>query len=239
MVHGCGNTNPNVGLLHAMFYFHILQKSCLIYRNEEKLKSQLGPSIPVYECSTRSYTALDILDIVVGGACTSEKLCTKKPTGVRTTASFVIDLNEVQLKDIGADDNGSWITCNPHRTYKVEFHEGHIVAATPVQTPNSSNCYTVCRQYGTHKGTPDFRRILAYVTDKSGNTMNRALLHYYFKSGIESEIKVVSHGNARSSRPYFCTQPSTLNHETRCKFIMLENVCLTIIKMSFMILWSC
>ena len=179
------------------------------YRTREKLKALLGPMTPIYDCSVRSYTALDILDIIIGGV-PNEKLCTKKPTCVRTTASFVIDLNAVQLSDIKADDNGSWVTSNPRRTYEIEMHEGHVVVAVPVQVSSSSNCYTLCRQYGTHKGTSDFRRILAFVIDASGKTMSKAFLYYYFKSGIESEVKIIPHGNAHNCKPYFRTQPSTL-----------------------------
>ena len=134
----------------------------------------------------------------------------KKPTCVRTTATFVIDLNIVKLKDVKADDNGSWITSNPRGFYEVEFFEGHVATATKVQSPNSDNCYTLYRQYGKHKGTPDFRRIIAFATDNSGKTTNQALVHYYFKSGTESEVKVIPHGNAHHSRPYFRTQHSTL-----------------------------
>ena len=47
------------------------------------------------------------------------KLCTKKPTGVRVSASFIVDLNSVQLRDVAADDNGVWITSNHRRSYSV------------------------------------------------------------------------------------------------------------------------
>ena len=65
----------------------------------------------------RNYTAVEMLDMLVCGV-PDDKLCTQKPTGVRTFASFVIDLNSVKLKVVGADDR---ITSNPRRSYAAEI----------------------------------------------------------------------------------------------------------------------
>ena len=40
--------------------------------------------------------------------------------GVRHNALFVTDLNSVPLKDLTADDNGSWDISTLRRMYKVE-----------------------------------------------------------------------------------------------------------------------
>ena len=96
---------------------------------EELLQLQLGQHIPIFECSGRSYRAVEILDMLICGV-PDAKLCTKKPTGVRVPASFIVDLNSVQLKDVAADDNGVWITSNPHCSYSVEVSCGHVIAAS-------------------------------------------------------------------------------------------------------------
>ena len=151
------------------------------------------------------------------------KLCSNGPTGVRTFASFVIDISKVQLKDIGADDNG---TRSTSRSYKVEVIGDHVIAATPIQDKTlEDDCYTLCRQYAVHKGTPVFRLIIAYAIDNSGCTIPRALLHYFFKSGKVSPINVPAHGNSLSNRPFFCTQPSTITEiQERCNLKSVSKV---------------
>ena len=125
---------------------------------KSKLQEQFGPDILIFKYSTTtgSYSAREVLDKLFCGI-PPEKLCQRKPVGVSTFASFVVDLNSVPLQDLNADDNGAWITSSPRRTYKVEFLDDHVVVATPLSNEASEvngNIYTFIRQYGTHKGTP-------------------------------------------------------------------------------------
>jgi hypothetical protein len=48
----------------------------------------------------------------------------KKPCGVQTFSSFVVDL----LKDLAADDNGVWTTSTPRHMYEVERKNGKILS---------------------------------------------------------------------------------------------------------------
>ena len=183
----------------------------MIYRSGKNLP--LRPSTPLYERPTRNYKAVEILDLLICGV-PEERMCTERPTGIRTTSSFVIDTTYVHFKDIGADDNGSWSTSYPRRCYTVEIIGGHVIAATPCQTNETfsgARVYTLCRQYGIHKGTSDFRRIIAHVIDESScQVIPRVLLHYFFKSGKEEPIVIPPHGNSLHNRPYYRTQPSTI-----------------------------
>ena len=54
------------------------------------------------------------------------KVCTQKPTGVQTFASFIIDLKCVNLKDLAADDNGVWVTSMPCRMYELKWKQGVV-----------------------------------------------------------------------------------------------------------------
>ena len=49
-----------------------------------------------------------------------DKTCKSRPVGVHHNALFVIDLNSVPLKNLTADENGSWDISTPRRMYKVE-----------------------------------------------------------------------------------------------------------------------
>ena len=69
------------------------------------------------------------------------------------------------------------------------------------------------RQYGTHKGSPEFRRIIATVRDSSGKQLPKAVVQYYFIGGEKVPVQIPPHGNASQTiRPYYRTQPSTLRN---------------------------
>ncbi len=73
--------------------------------------------------------------------------------------------------------------------------------------------YTVIRQYGIHKGTPKFRRIISSVRDSSGTEIPKAILQYFFVVGEKISVDILPHGNSsRNPRPYMRTQPSTLKN---------------------------
>ena len=53
-------------------------------------------------------TSLELVQIIVGKRFDQKSLCKVKPEGVAHNATFIVDLNHVSLKDLGADDNGAW-----------------------------------------------------------------------------------------------------------------------------------
>ena len=134
-------------------------------------------------------------------------------------ALFLIDLNCVSLKNLTADDNGSWDICTPRRIYKIETSDsnGNILSIKRANTTRPG-VYTLFRQCGTPKATKkqkgvDFKRVNATVKDPKGTILLVAILHYIFKSGEEEDIVLAPHGNTRGSckRPYVRTVPSTLS----------------------------
>lgn len=143
------------------------------------------------------------------------KVCVKKPCAVQTFSSFIVDLNQVNLKDLAADDNGVWITASPRRMYEVERKRGKILSVRHITLlapgVDKKNVVTVCRQYGTHQGTPEFKRIIATILDCNGVIIPRAVVQYFFLGGKKVPVHIPSHGNSRDKeRPYYRTQPSTL-----------------------------
>ncbi len=153
------------------------------------------------------------------------KVCTQKPTGVQTFASFIIDLTRVNLKDLAADDNGVWVTSMPRRTYELKRKHGVIQSLKHIPKVTAEidrrNVITICRQYGTHQATPEFRRIITTVIDNKGVTKPRAVVQYFFQGGRKIPVHLESHGNSkRKERPYYRTQPSTLQAiKEKCKAV--------------------
>ena len=76
---------------------------------------------------------------------------------------------------------------------------------------DKKNVVTICRQYGTHQATPEFKRIIATVLDCNGVMMPKAIVQYFFVGGNKVPVQTLSHGNSKGKeRPYYHTQPSTL-----------------------------
>ena len=87
----------------------------------------LGPKVPVYGSPRSGYTAHELVSMVYEED-PNLKVCTQKPTGVQTFASFIVDFKCVNLKDLAADDNGVWITSTTHRMYELKRKRGVIVS---------------------------------------------------------------------------------------------------------------
>jgi predicted DNA-binding antitoxin AbrB/MazE fold protein len=179
----------------------------------EQLTVALGPQKPVYDTRKTGYSALEIVKILMKET-SSSKICTRKPCGVRTYSSFLIDFNSVGLKDINADDNGSWVTSSPQRSFSVKKDGDEIISLTQC----TRGSLTLYRQYGVHKGTPQFRRVISTVYE-NGRLIPRAVVQYFFTEGKKVVVKIPSHGNSsKVSRPYYRTQPSTITKiKEECK----------------------
>ena len=155
-------------LLHRSQWSH----NASFYRSSDSdsspLKEQLGPETPLYGKPKKGYSALEMLNILFGTT-SNLKICTSKPCGVRSFASFVVDLAFVPLRDLQADDNGSWITSSPRRKYVVEKAGDDVVSVSIAsEFDDDEATVTLYRQYGTHKGESSFKRIIATACDSSG-----------------------------------------------------------------------
>ena len=112
----------------------------------------LGPNVPVYGSPCCGYTAHQLVSMVYQED-PELKICTQKPTGVQTFASFIVDLKCVNVKDLAADDNGTWVTSTPRRKYELKQKHGVICSVKYISkvTPEVRDVITICRQ---HQGTP-------------------------------------------------------------------------------------
>lgn len=61
---------------------------------------------------------------------------------------------------------------------------------------DNSSVVMIYGQYGTHKGTPEFRRIIASVRDSSGKLLPKAIFQYYSVCGEKIPVEISRHGNA-------------------------------------------
>ena len=152
----------------------------------EELQAMLGPKVPVYGSPHSGYTVLELISMVYEKV-PELKVCTQKPTGVQSFASFIVDLKCVNLKDLAADDSGVWVTSTLCRMYELKQKRGviHSLRHIPKVTLeiDKHDVITICRQYGTRQATPEFRRITTTVIDNKGVTIPRAIMQYFFQGG--------------------------------------------------------
>ena len=91
----------------------------------EELQGLLGSNMPVYGSPHIGYSAHELVDMIFKED-PKTKLCTEKPTSIRTFASFIIDLKSVNHKDLAAHDNGVWVTSRPRRMYELKWQRGSV-----------------------------------------------------------------------------------------------------------------
>lgn len=184
-----------------------------------------NPNWPVWSRETEGLSSNRLIEMILMSQ-GSSKICQDRPLSVRHNTVFVIDLKKVNIKDITADDNGSWDISSPRRKYHVERdHETGHIKSIKRALEDAKNVYTLYRQYGCHKGTKketgiEYKRVLATLKDSDGNTVPIAVLQYFFKGGIEHDLVLTPHGNARGKikRPYLRTSSSTFKDIKECCF---------------------
>ena len=174
---------------------------------------------PVWSRNSEGLPCEELIKLILQDAAKQPQgICKSRPVAVRHNALFVVDLDSVPLRNLTADDNGSWAISTPRRTYQVKGSStGNILSIKKTETAGS-DVYTLFRQYGTHKATKreknvEFKRVVATMKNTStGDIIPIAILHYFFKDCPEQDIVLAPHGNARgtSKRPYMRTEPSTL-----------------------------
>ena len=150
--------HPDHGFLHYNRFVKLDDSDSEL----EDLKEFLGLETSIYDTPRHGYNAREILQITLGET-PSSSLCTMKPCGVRTFASFIVDLDRVPLWNLHADDNGAWATSSPCQKYVVEKEGDKVISAkvlSDCSEDDSDSVVTIYRQYGIHKGTHEFRRII-------------------------------------------------------------------------------
>ena len=183
-------------------------------------------TLPVYNRLGKGLSAKEIYSIILEGP-SNHRVCTKRPVRVQHNATFVIDLELVNIGDLTADDNGVYIDIScPVKSHKVKFEAGKVSSVVEwhggTTDPPNGDMFYLKRQYGTHKGTKEkadvqFKRIISTVKDGHGRYLRYAIIQYFFKDSPEIPLFPTSHGNSKDdSRMFFPTSRSTLQCLREC-----------------------
>jgi hypothetical protein len=163
---------------------------------------------PIYDRLKKGYSVIDLFNIILNSD--KDKNCSTKPVGVQSFASYKIDLTQVKLADLTADDNGIWRVSLPRRRYRVTMVDGIVIGAKEVkgQATTNDDVFTVTRQYGIHAGTSEFRRIITTIKNSQNVLAKYAIVQYLFTGGKRIPVTLPAHGNSSSNRPHMQTGKS-------------------------------
>lgn len=87
--------------------------------------------LPIYKRVSVGLSSLELVQIIVGQEFHLKNVCKVKPVAVHHNVTFVIDLNHVALKDLGADDNGAWEISCPKQRFRILIKISQATQTTP------------------------------------------------------------------------------------------------------------
>ena len=112
-----------------------------------------NPKWPVWSRTSEGIPCEQLITLILSDAFKHpDKICKSGPVGVSHNALFVIELNCVSLKNLTADDNGSWDICTPRRMYQIEKSDSNrnILSIKRTNT-TGSGAYTLFRHSQSHQ----------------------------------------------------------------------------------------
>ena len=141
-----------------MFFLYCRQRQETRYYNND-------PTLPVFKWTYSKYhfSIEKLGEILLTGSVSAREICSRQPTGVHHNAAFVVDLKALDdYNDIRADENGVWKRNGAPIAY-ISLHDGANVVRRK-SMKNHSHFFKVSRTYYTHSSSPDFHRIITFVT---------------------------------------------------------------------------
>ena len=118
--------------------------------------------LPVYSTTPFGYHAEKLAKILLSP--NHNKICHIQPLGVTRSASFVVDIDDVEFADLKADDMGVWKPNGTKRTHFKVLPSGKIWIAS--SSKGTSSHYVITRRYYTHGTYNRFRRIIVDIQGK-------------------------------------------------------------------------
>lgn len=121
---------------------------------------------PVYECPPPRYSADRILQILLDPTIPEDKICKVKPTGIKASATFVVDVRNLEcLDDIKKDEFGIWHYSGSHpQAYRVYQEEDDMFVEKCESSAKGGNVVYLRRLYCTHPSNPEFKRLICFVS---------------------------------------------------------------------------
>ena len=146
----------------------------LIKNHFTTIHLNIDKELPIFEripsYRKRLYTVEDIVQLLLfPGLQVSQFTCSKVPTSINKSVSFIINLNHIEdQKDVVADDMGVWINNGVNTIHvAVIFSEDHLKAVERrfSSLSSSGKIYSFKRVYCTHATDGTLKKITSYLYD--------------------------------------------------------------------------
>ena len=120
---------------------------------------------PIYENPPAKYSAERILHILLDKAIPSDKICTKRPTNVTGSASFVVDITKLaDPDDVKKDNFGVWSHSGSHvQSFDVSYEEGCCFVEKCDSSTPKDNIVVLRRLHSFHPLNNQFKRMIASI----------------------------------------------------------------------------
>ena len=137
----------------------------LKFNDSEDSDDDEDPSQPVYERPPPKYSAERVIKIL---RAEKSKVCGKKPTSVSKSATYVIDVRNLQNQDDIKDEFGIWNYSGSHpQPFKVFYDEdGEITVEKHNPGVSGANVVYLRRLHCTHPSNADFKRLICFLTGR-------------------------------------------------------------------------
>jgi hypothetical protein len=171
--------------------------------------------LPIFSKSITALTSCEVFRLCFGEF-DEQYLCRTKPVSVRQNSTFLVDMNNIDMRSLYADDNGVWKMSTPRKYYRVSMKDGKV--GEVVAGNKNSYSHYLKRQYGKHQATYEeagvtFQRIISTVYDRNEQWYRYTVVQYIHRDGDEGDIVVRPHGNSKNKkRPFFKTSPDVLQY---------------------------
>ena len=119
--------------------------------------------MPIYSTVTCGYPVGDLVNILLKSDIESNKVCTVQPLGVSQNATFVVDVEVVDLQDLKADDLGSWHATGTKKSYFRFSAAGVLRVSEKCPHGRLSEYYVLTRRYYVHKSYDKYHRQIADI----------------------------------------------------------------------------
>lgn len=126
-------------------------------------------TLPIFEYLPPKYTAERILKILLVPTIPDHKVCKVKPTCITSSATFVVDVRNLQcINDIKKDEFRIWHSSGSHpQAYRVYTEkDGYISVERCANNAKGSSVVLVRRLRCTHSSSPEFKCLTCCVSGR-------------------------------------------------------------------------
>ena len=134
--------------------------------NDSVVQYYRGDSeLPMFSANSCGYHAETVAQCLLNPV--PDKVCHVRPIGVTTSATFIVDVDDVQFANLKADDLGVWKTNGTKTTLFHILPNGNIFILSSKRRAVKGSDYVLTRRYYVHGTYQQFRRIIVDIRGKS------------------------------------------------------------------------